>query len=87
MDFFNFSMEHHYFTKDASNTNTLKLNIKMHGLTVKSNDRIMFFLFNLGRPFSETLFFKGAQETGKQVNKGVCYVNQKHRGKPPTLPW
>ena len=23
----------------------------------------------------------------KPVNKGTCYVNQKHRGKPPTLPW
>ena len=33
-----------------------------------------------GRPFSETLFFKGAQETCKQGH--VCYVNQKHRDKP-----
>ena len=38
----------------------------------------LIYLF-LGRPFSETLFLKVPR---KPVNKGVCYVNQKHRGKP-----
>ena len=46
----------------------------------KSFTKNIYLLFNLGRPFSEILFFKGAQETRKQGR--LLYVNQKHRDKP-----
>ena len=32
----------------------------------------IYLLFNMGRPFNETLFFKGAHS--KPIDKGVCYA-------------
>ena len=47
--------------------NTLSRDTLQHALTAMIGKLSLFyFLFNLGRPLSETLFFRGAQ--GRQYN-------------------